>query len=368
MKAAHLVCLVVAISSATAAWAFKQNFHADNSRAALAAISATVDGKALKFTPKAINETAQANVDVDCGGDALCVCVDCQSDASRHFDSESFSLSSLRILRLKETIIANITSPSPAGTAARAQLGQALHTIEDYYAHTTWVQIKGTAINPKLGRELLSTSDNDIASASAQVCSDANHATLTTPVGTTEITSGYFSAARDNGSGLFGICWAGPTAGKCRHGDFRSSDPSSLFGVCPDGISQDRPGRPFYNQARTAATAAVIDFVNQILAYGGERLNSGATYPAVRGNARAIKTLFGIRITTLGIIMDTTGSMGSIQAQVKSAVGDIVRGLLGTEDEPGTYLLEPYGDPGFGPPVKTSDSNAFLAAVNALSA
>lgn len=161
------------------AWAFKANFHSDSTTGSLATISSTVDGKALRFTPKAINEVAQANVDVDCGGDARCVCIECQSDPSRHFDSENFGTSSLRILRLKEAIIANITSPSPSGFTARANLGQALHTIEDFYAHSTWVQIKGMGINPKLGRELLSSSDSDLASAGAQVCSDANHATLT---------------------------------------------------------------------------------------------------------------------------------------------------------------------------------------------
>jgi len=374
MKTRHSVWfgLCAALLSAGSAWAFKAPFHADINKASLATISRTVEGKTLKFTPKAINEVAQANVDVDCGGTANCLCVQCQADPGRHFDNESFTLSSFRIRRLKEAIIANITSASPAGFAARRDLGQALHTLEDFYAHSTWVQIKGAVINPKLGREELSSDDSDLASASAQVCSNANHATLTSPVGRDEVTTGFFSAAFDDGTGTKGICFIGPelgpTEGKCRHGDFGPTDPTNVFGVCPDGISQDRPGRPFYAQATSAAGAANIDFVNQILNYNGERLHSGATYPPVVDNARAIKTLLGIRITTLGIVMDTSGSMGPIQAQVKSAVDQIVNGLVGTEDEPGAYLLMPFNDPGVGPVTKTSDKDVFLREVNALSA
>ena len=375
MKLRQSVWLCAALVSAGAAWGFKANFHADINKASLATISRTVDGKTLKFTPKAINEVAQVNVDVDCGGESSCICVDCQSDPSRHFDNESFTLSSLRILRLKEAIIENLSSPSPGGFAARANLGKALHTIEDFYAHSTWVQIKGIGINPKLGRELLNSTDNDVASPSAQVCSNATHAALTTDVGTSEITTGFFLPAADDRSGTKGICYVGPelgpAAGKCRHGDFGRTDLTELIfglGICPDGISQDRPGRPFYAQATSAAAAADIDFVNQILNYNGEPLHSGATYPPILNNARAIKTLLGIRITTLGMVIDTTGSMGSIQDRVKAAVGEIVNGLLGTEDEPGQYLLEPFNDPGVGPPIKTSDASVFLAAVNALSA
>src|SRR5262249_5199156 len=109
-------------------------------------------------------------------------------------------------------------------------------------------------------------------------------------------------------------------------------------------------------------------FVSQILDYNGETLHSGSAYPAVANNARATEALMGLRITTLGIIMDTTGSMGGIQSQVKSAVTSIVNSLLGTDDEPGSYLLEPFNDPGVGPVVKTPDSATFLNAVNALGA
>jgi hypothetical protein len=367
------VASIAILASVEPAYAFKANYHGDINKASLPAVSRTIDGKELKFTPKAIQEVAQANIDTDCGGDANCACVECQADPSRHFDNEAFAASSQRILRLKEAILANITAASPHGFAARADLGQALHTVEDFYAHSTWLQTRHTALNAKLGREVLDASiDPDLASPAAVVCG-ADHASWT-DAGYSEVTTGFFQVGADDKTGTKGICWIGPElvsfGGKCRHGDFRADDLTALFGlgVCPDGISQDRPGRPYYAQAFGLSRTADVDFLDQLLDYGGEALPSGARYPAVRGNARATKALLGVRITTLGILMDTTGSMSSIQSQVKTAVGEIVNGWLGTENEPGEYLLQPFNDPDYGPVTKTSDHVEFLAKVNALSA
>jgi hypothetical protein len=364
-----LTCLFVILLLAGTVSAFKANYHQDITTNTLSTISRTIGAKALNFTPTAIKEVADADYDVDCGGvKYVCSCQECQMDPSRHFDSENYSTSSLRIVKLKEAIIANLSSSSPNGAVARAQLGQALHTIQDFYAHSTWVQIGGTGINMELGRQVLENTDNDLASPVAATCSDSDHATLTSPVGQTEVTTGFFLASKDNGTGTTGICYIGPVAGKCRHGDFGANDLSSIYGVCPTGISQDRPSRPFYSQATSLAIAATNDFVSQILDYNGGALDSGSTYPAIAGNLRATEALMGIRITTLGIVVDTTGSMTDIQAQVKSAVGQIVNSLVGTPDEPGTYLLEPFNDPTWGPPIKTSDAPTFLNAVNSLTA
>jgi von Willebrand factor A domain-containing protein 7 len=193
-----LMSLCAVLLSAETLLAFKPGIHTDITKAALATTSRTLEGKTLRFTAPAMEAVAGANYDTDCGGDQDCRCYACQADPSRHFDNESFSTSSLRLVNLKESIIANITAPSPAGFAARQALGQALHTLQDFYAHSTWIHTRHTSFNPKLGRQVLDPlgpSGNDLASASAQTCDDTDHATLTSPVGTSEVTTGYFLPA-----------------------------------------------------------------------------------------------------------------------------------------------------------------------------
>jgi len=70
--------------------------------------------------------------------------------------------------------------------------------------------------------------------------------------------------------------------------------------------------------------------------------------------------------TTLGMVVDTTGSMGDVIGSVQSNIGSIVNSVVGTPDEPDEYLLEPFNDPFFGPSTSTSDAPTFLGQVNGL--
>ena len=66
---------------------------------------------------------------------------------------------------------------------------------------------------------------------------------------------------------------------------------------------------------------------------GGTDLND----PSVTNNAKAVKALMGVS-TTLGMVVDTTGSMGDVIGSVKSNIGSIINSVVGTPDEPDQYL------------------------------
>ena len=59
-----------------------------------------------------------------------------------HFDGEAFTETNHRINLLKENLIAEITKSPPDGKIARKWLGEALHAVQDYYSHSTWVEIQ----------------------------------------------------------------------------------------------------------------------------------------------------------------------------------------------------------------------------------
>jgi len=99
-----------------------------------------------------------------------------------------------------------------------------------------------------------------------------------------------------------------------------------------------------------------VDYVNQIL-----------DDPAVAGNAPAIKALMDVK-STLAMVVDDSGSMGTLIDTVKSEITNIVNSVAGTEDEPARYVLVRFSDPDVGPPVVTANAQEFLTAVNALEA
>lgn len=256
-----------------------------------------------------------------------------------HFDSEDFPGGTNRLINLKNEVINLLTRttpdgvPVPDGSSARTNLGGALHTLQDFYAHSNWVEMGKTAIETRLGDEII-----ERPSRERSFCTDNEHLD---GFGLTELTSGYWVGAL--GCGI----WIAD--GKCYHG--------YVVGNC-DGINKDDPSRPNYERARDLAIGATTDFVHRLF---------NDIPPEFEHYARAVKALMGIN-GTLGMVIDTTGSMTDEINWVKKTVAGIVNGLKDTGNEPDEYLLEPFGDPSWGPPVKSTDPDDYLSAVNSLGA
>lgn len=304
------------------AHAFKANEegHEGITRQALGDISRTVDSETLRFTQRAINQIATANNRVDLN----------QSNAALHFDDEALDTGSSMLVALKEQVITSLLGDSADGRAARQTLGRALHTVQDFFAHSSAVET-GFGI-PDFGETVLGQLPMNVATCTGTVLNPGTTLILPAP----GLTSGYFQEP---------LC--DPPAGKCRHGlDF----------VCPDGLNKDSPSRPGYGTAYADAHTTTTNFANAILDDG-----------RISGNAKAIKRLMDIR-ATLGMVIDDTGSMGPIISGVKSNVASIVASVRGTDDEPDQYLLQTFNDPAVGTTATFSNPDPFLAAVNAVSA
>jgi hypothetical protein len=305
------------------AQAFKANDegHEGITRHALEGISRTVDSETLRFTQRAIDQIATANNRVDLN----------QFNAALHFDDEALDAGSSMLVTLKEQVISALLGDSADGRAARQTLGRALHTAQDFFAHSSAVDT-GSGI-PNFGEATLGRLPMNVATCTGTVANPGTTLILPAP----GLTSGYFQGPQ--------LC--NPPAGKCRHGlDF----------VCPDGLNKDSAGRPGYGAARADALTATTNFVNAVLDDG-----------RIAGNAKTIKRLMDIR-ATLGMVIDDTGSMGPIISAVKSNVASIVASVRGTDDEPDQYLLQTFNDPAVGATATFSNPDPFLAAVNAVSA
>ncbi|CAF3859616.1 unnamed protein product, partial [Rotaria sp. Silwood1] len=71
--------------------------------------------------------------------------------SAAHFDSEAFINGSRRILRLRQIVVNDTRTTGKDLTDARESLGRLLHTLQDFYSHSNWIEMGKTNINNFIG-------------------------------------------------------------------------------------------------------------------------------------------------------------------------------------------------------------------------
>ncbi len=237
-----------------------------------------------------------ANIDVD----------NDNRTASKHCDGESFDNAKARITQLKLDAIASLTGSTPNVTKARQDVGGALHTIQDFYAHSNWVELGNTEPNTDLTRD--GCMDAYIASLSQRTC--ATCPTLPKPpewVGVWPAPGvGYDCSQNTNGftnltSGYFcGEDVAIPGNFKCRHGGL--SDEGSWAGINKDSLDcLSSPHSQLHSKAVDLAQQATMQFFDDLR----------------QGSSNAVlRLLFGV--PTVAVAIDTTAGMRDVIDAVKT--------------------------------------------------
>lgn len=167
---------------------------------------------------------------------------DDQTHAAPHFDGESFPEGQARILALRAELIAELRAGDVAG--ARAALGSALHTVQDFYSHSNWVELGNSAPNPDLGRPGRTLSR---LGPQVRTCSGTGSSTLVT----NGLTSGYYPGE----DRVF-------VTGKCHHGGILDS---TVAGINKDSsLYLLSPHADRHEEAASLATTATVQFVEQL--------------------------------------------------------------------------------------------------------
>ena len=125
-----------------------------------------------------------------------------------HFTGEEYAESTRRLRDLREDVVEAVRASPPRGADARDDLGAALHTIQDFYSHSNWVERDHGSINESLGRSLLTDPPT-----TSQPCPD-NPNQLGSAGGGSDTTA-YFSDPTG--------CLLLPYEGKCFHGNYTMS-------------------------------------------------------------------------------------------------------------------------------------------------
>lgn len=217
--------------------------HGEITRDGIEPIAETIQSSERQFAEWAIREIVIANIEEDK-----------IQTPERHFDGDTFRVSSGRLVVLKDEVIKQLVAGD--GSGARELLGQALHPLQDYYSHTSHIDRGGpssTVINPSLGVEKFGHTP-----APNGGCS--NFFGTTGGPSTSAETSGYYAL-----DGIFPLpgqtylACSAPT-GKCSHGN-------SIISTFPFncGLNKDSDARPNHALAFQLATTATTNYVRQVL-------------------------------------------------------------------------------------------------------
>ena len=314
-------------------WGLLGRSHTRITRDAIENVNKSLFG-VMKMTDsmqKASDEIIEANVSVDCD----------QITSSKHFDGESLPEGQNRLVALALNVKSALDNSDT--TLARISLGQALHTLQDFYSHSNWVELGHTSPNVALGVPGISLNRLSEAEATCvdclipcDLCSFVNLITY-------GLTSGYFGGEdRDK-----------PNPLKCNHGGPFDTLLGAGGGINKDSVlCQFSPHYYKHYQAASIATSHTERFITNLTTLYGV-------------SDEQIRLLMGVGVT-LAFAIDTTGSMGGVIASVKREAIQIVDERLGTNQEPTKYVLTPFNDPYVGPTVVTSSASEFKSAIDSL--
>lgn len=324
-----------------------------------------------RITPsmrKAIDAIKEGNTGTDLGTDFFV--------SEAHATEETFSGFQNRLQLNLVRMIINLADRGRDAKPGRARqsLGTSLHTIQDFYSHSNWVEMGNYHVSNILGRGL--TFPNT-AGRNEPTCNDCNKcqgASCNNNVTKSKLTTAYYGLYPNSTK----------PSGKCSHGakPIRVNVPNPLFprigppfftrtivenpdttenepargGISKDSLDcEDAPHSYLHRDATGVALRATKDYLVRVV-----KADSRMTIPK-------LKRLFGVG-TDLAFAVDTTGSMSGDIAQVRQQLSQIVSQRRGTELEASKYVLMPFNDPDVGPITVTDDPDEFIGAIAGLRA
>jgi hypothetical protein len=230
--------------------------------------------KVRKQFEQAIEDVGDGNADVDDKEEAI---------PSAHFDAEQFQSGQNRLNELCETVVEQIQKEEYK--EARSEAGRMLHTLQDFYSHSNWVEMGNTEPYPGLGRDGVRPV---VASPTTPTCTDCRQNGKVI-LGTAKyhyeceenirgdilsailLTSGYYSNQYEEikyeESGDLVRVTIKKLNGKCSHGGYLdgTSDKHATGGINKDSpYTQLSPHSSRHYEVVRLAEQATVNIMNEI--------------------------------------------------------------------------------------------------------
>ncbi|XP_058242002.1 von Willebrand factor A domain-containing protein 7-like [Hemibagrus wyckioides] len=257
--------------------------------------------------------------------------------ARYHFDSEEFFAG--RDLITEGLFAVKYSIKEQNYQAAREALGKILHTLQDFYSHSNWIELGKTEPYSNLIKP-----DTPISNiADSETCRKCNDDfcpgnILEDVITQQKLTTGYFGISKPKG--------------KCSHGG--TADPSSLG---QGGINKDTTSSShghLHEAAALVATAATRELLQDIR--------------AAVGDTEFLRMLGLSQMLVICFVIDTTSSMADDIDEVRRVTSYIIDSNAGIAAQSTEYILVSFNDPDYGPLLRTTDPNLFKQQLNKLTA
>jgi MYXO-CTERM domain-containing protein len=376
------------------AHAFKPSFetgHAGITRDVLEAIRVTSPKNPdiiYEFSEPAIKEIIKANESSDDFWLSRFTSTDFW-DPVNHCDAELIQECIEKVNKEGESAIERMTVDDLEPANAREDIGRALHTIQDFYAHSNWTEIEGDVSN-------IIEKFHNPAAADPDVCVSVTGSTAGKPFleyertckfsdssdyptewgeymdcGLKKLTTGYFWLVDAEDDSKLGETFAF----KCGHGgegknakeeDYDCRLNTDHFARW-SGIHKDLQSCPDHASAFAAATAATKAYIKWIESEIKEK--AGGKEGSAEQADEAIRALLGVNGgSSIAFVVDTTGSMGGTINGVKRQIEQIITSVTADPDlQPEVYILVEFADPDVTDGFTTTDPAELLTAVEGLS-
>ncbi len=310
---------------------------------------ATIYGELLITSVSGTMSDARGKIlDANANVDKLYKCV-----TAYHCDGENFNGCNFVITSKLNAAVQEIRENRL--DAAREHVGVALHTLQDFYAHSNWIELGNNGLHPQLGRPgtiaSIAPATANGATTNAPTCTETapNQSCARNNLVTPLLTSGYFSGQDRT-----------RPAGKCRHGgafdlSAGSGGISKDLSACT-GLAGAQPFDSPHSDSHPAAVALAARASAALLRQLQQRVSP-----------RQFKAFLGVG-APFALAVDTTGSMGSVIAGVKNQVDAIIAARANTGQQATQYVLAPFGDPDVPDALVTDDAAAFKRGLAALTA
>ena len=244
--------------------------------------------------------------------------LDEQENEEAHFDSEKFDDGAKRLLLFKKAAIISIKSGNLP--KARSFIGRLLHTLQDFYSHSNWVEsISLDTVNVFLAKSNNLGNIADKLTLACTYCDSKEQCKYNINQALSEkklLTSGFFSTVSKN-----------KPSGKCSHGGFADKTRENSH----DGINKDKSSSPHGYLHLKAANLAEISTYNF---FHDLRYEIGDVY---------FGELLGFKGNTIAIIFETDDILNK---KIKTAENVFKKYDLSTSvhnfifSAPGINLLE----------------------------
>ena len=299
-----------------------------------------------------IEAIQEANSDVDLGPERRL--------AEAHFDGETFQAGHNRLSQLRQMITSQILVENFA--VARRETGRLLHTLQDFYSHSNWIELGYRYPYSVLGRAS-ERGPGNVASPRRQTCDDCRVGG-TVLVGLFSsfftqasrnyyacqeniiqdggiLTSGYHAGQIDNNGRVIEKPW-----GKCSHGGFldATSDMPARGGINKDSpFEQWSPHHYYYDEAASVARQATFDMLQEI--------RRDVDDDQLFGEFLGLTLNEASEAASIAYVIDTTGSMAEELPEIQATIPEIRASLQQYADSFSgniqvRYILVPFNDPG----------------------